>query len=144
LSVLQCVAVCCSVLQCVAVCCCVLQCVAVCCSVLQGVVVCCRKTIQHKSFLMFECVAMCCSVLQCVTVCCSVLQKDNTTQVMSHVTYTLYNACIHFTTRIISLMLHKPACNTLQHTAATHCNILQHIEKHTSLLSCHAEHKNIQ
>jgi len=34
MSVLQCVAVCCSVLQCVAVCCGVLQCVAVCCSVL--------------------------------------------------------------------------------------------------------------
>jgi len=55
-SVLQCVAVCCSVLQCVAVCCSVLQCVAVCCSVLQ-------------------CVALCCSVLQCVAVCCSVLHK---------------------------------------------------------------------
>jgi len=56
LSVLQCVAVCCSVLQCVAVECMyllsVLQCVAVCCSVLQ-------------------CVAVCCSVLQCVAVCCS-------------------------------------------------------------------------
>jgi len=34
LSVLRCVAVCCSVLQCVAVCCSVLQCVAVCCGVL--------------------------------------------------------------------------------------------------------------
>jgi len=32
-TVLQCIAVCCSVLQCVAVCCSVLQCVAVCCSV---------------------------------------------------------------------------------------------------------------
>jgi len=39
ISVLQCVAVCCSVLQCVAVCCSVLQCVAVCCSVLQCVAV---------------------------------------------------------------------------------------------------------
>ena len=34
ISVLQCVAVCCSVLQRVAACCSVLQCVAVCCSVL--------------------------------------------------------------------------------------------------------------
>jgi len=33
-SVLQCVAVCCSELQCVLVCCSVLQCVAVCCRVL--------------------------------------------------------------------------------------------------------------
>ena len=41
-SVLQCVAVCCSVLQCVAVCCSVLQCVAVCCSMLQRVAVCYR------------------------------------------------------------------------------------------------------
>ena len=55
LSVLQCVAVCCSVLQCVVVCCSVLQCVAVCCRVL-------------------PCVAVCCSVLQCVAVCCRVLQ----------------------------------------------------------------------
>ena len=76
ISVLQCVAVCCSVLQCVAVCCSVwksrnvpiisvLQCVAVCCSVLQFVAVCCR---------VLQCVAVCCSVLQCVAVCCSVLQ----------------------------------------------------------------------
>jgi len=43
-SVLQCVAVCCSVLQCVAVCCSVLQCVAVCCSVLQRVAVCCKTS----------------------------------------------------------------------------------------------------
>jgi len=48
-SVLQCVAMCCSVLQCVAMCCSVLQCIAVCCSVLQ-------------------CVAVCCSVLQCIAV----------------------------------------------------------------------------
>jgi len=55
MSLVQCVAVCCSVLQCVAVCCSVLKCIAVCCSALQ-------------------CVAVCCSVLQCVAVCCSVLQ----------------------------------------------------------------------
>ena len=59
MSVLQCVAVCCSVLQCAAVCCSVLQCVAVCCSVLQCVVVCCS---------VLQCVAVCCSVLQCVAV----------------------------------------------------------------------------
>ena len=41
MSVLHCVAVCCSVLQWAAVCCSVLQCVAVCCSVLQCVAVCC-------------------------------------------------------------------------------------------------------
>jgi len=51
ITLLQCVAVCCSVLQCVAVCCSVLQCVEVCCSVLQ-------------------CFAVCRSVLQCVAVCC--------------------------------------------------------------------------
>jgi len=37
MSMLQCVAVCCSVLQCVAVYCSVLQCVAVCCNVFQCV-----------------------------------------------------------------------------------------------------------
>jgi len=55
-SVLQCVAVCCSVLPCVAVCCSVLQCAAVCCSLLQYV-------------------AVCCSVLQCVAVCCNVFLR---------------------------------------------------------------------
>jgi len=72
LSVLQCVAMCCSVLQCVAVRCNVfqcaanfraLQCVAVWCRVLQGVAVRC-SALQY--------VAVCCSVLQCVAVCCSV------------------------------------------------------------------------
>ena len=69
-SVLQCVAVCCSVLQCAAVFCSVLQCAVVCCcSMLQCVAVCCS---------VLQCFAMCCSVLQCaaacVAVCCSVLQ----------------------------------------------------------------------
>jgi len=54
-SVLQCVAVCCSVLQCVAVRGSVMWCVAVRGSVLQ-------------------CVAVCCSVWWCVAVCCGVLQ----------------------------------------------------------------------
>ena len=58
-----------SVLPCVAVCCSVLQCATVCCSVLQYVTVCC---------CVLQCFAMCCSVLQCaaacVAVCCSVLQ----------------------------------------------------------------------
>jgi len=52
-SMLQCVAVCCSVLQCVAVYCSVLQCVVVCCSVLQ-------------------CDAVCCSVLQYVVEMCAI------------------------------------------------------------------------
>jgi len=64
LSVLQCVAVCCSVLQCVAVCCSVLQCIAVCCSVLQCVAVYCS---------VLQCVTMCCRALQCIAVCCRVL-----------------------------------------------------------------------
>ena len=104
LSVLQCVAVCCSVLQCVAVCCSVLQCVgciydalrvlsseeaacedgAVCCSVLQ-------------------CVAVCCIVLQCVAVCCSAVAYKE--------------AHIHHS---------ATQCNTVQHSA-THCNTVQHI-----------------
>jgi len=64
-SVLQCVAVCCSVLQCVAMCCSVLQCVAVCCNVLQCAAMRCS---------VLQCVAVCCSVLRCVAVCCRVLQ----------------------------------------------------------------------
>jgi len=69
-SVLQCVAVCCSVLQCVAVrssmrvavCCSVLQCVAVCCSVaVRGVVPLDLSRSQNVA-----------AVLQCVAVCCSV------------------------------------------------------------------------
>ena len=68
-SVVQCVAVCCSVLQCVAACCsvlqCVLQCVVVCCGLWKGC---------HAPFKQVKCVAVCCSVLQCVAICCSMLQ----------------------------------------------------------------------
>ena len=82
LSVLQCVAVCCSVLQCVAVCCSVLQCVAVCCSV----VLCVLCFAMCYTVLQYTCIPehVCCSVLQyvaayrsvlqCVAVCYTVLQ----------------------------------------------------------------------
>ena len=81
ISVLQCVAACCSVLQCVAVCCSVMPLTPsfagaalvtqplvrkVCCSVLQRVTVC-------SSNVFLQCVAVYCCVLQCVAVCCSVL-----------------------------------------------------------------------
>jgi len=80
-SVLQCVAVCCSVLQRVAVCCSVFQGVAVCISVLQ----CVQSTVQSELLLPrlpnLLCVAVCCSVSQsvavcysCDAVCCCVLQ----------------------------------------------------------------------
>jgi len=84
--VLHCVAVCCSVrhtstsesvyesvsvLQCVAVCCSVLQCVAACCSVLQCVALLDILLLVRVSMR----VSMCCSVLQCVAVCCNVLQS---------------------------------------------------------------------
>ena len=50
-----------SVLQCVAVCCSVLQCVAVCCSVLLV------SNVYDTSIVsVLQCVAVCCSVLQCV------------------------------------------------------------------------------
>jgi len=111
-SVLQCVAVCCSASQCIAVCCSVLQCVAVCCSVLQCVAVCC-------SVLWY--VAVCNSVLRCVAVCCIVLQcaRSDKHRVPGSVFWggndgkacTLQHIATH--------------CNTLQHTA-THCNTLQH------------------
>ena len=78
-SVLQCVAVCCSVLQCGAVCCSVLQCVAVCCSVF-----CTALSCRAESDVEFvrnpECMHelvnthVCCSVVQCVAVYCIVLQ----------------------------------------------------------------------
>jgi len=64
-SVLQCVAVCCSVLQCVAMCCSVLRCVAVCCSTC--VAVCCSTCVTVYALLY-----LCCSVLQCAAACCSV------------------------------------------------------------------------
>ena len=56
LSVLQCVAVCCSVLQCVAVCCSVLQCGAVWCSVVQCGAVWC--SVMHGS-------AVWCDMVRC-------------------------------------------------------------------------------
>ena len=62
-SVLPCVAVCCSVLQCVAVCCSVLQCVAVCCSLRRP-----SKQVESVRRLVS------CNVLQRVAVCCSVLE----------------------------------------------------------------------
>jgi len=92
-TVLQCVAACCSVLQ---VCCSVLQCVdmdlnecrslhemSVCCSMLQRVAACCsvlqcvavRCSVLPRAAIPFticQCVAVSCSVLQ---VCCSVLQR---------------------------------------------------------------------
>jgi len=103
LSVLYCVAVCCSVLQfierrlachelqhapgrvlqlrvavCVAVyvCCSVLQCA--CCSVcvLQSRVAVCCSVLQCAAARcsVLQCVAVCCSALQCTAACCSVLQ----------------------------------------------------------------------
>jgi len=97
MSVLQCVAVCCSVCQSIRVetrwvCCSVLQGVRVCCSVLQCVAVSC-SVLQCLAILnvpsswaihtspdtksVLQCAAVCCSVLQCVAVCwvcCSVRQ----------------------------------------------------------------------
>jgi len=81
-SVLQCVAVCCTVLQCVAVCCTVLQCVAVCCTVLQCVAVCCgvlhyvRPMYTVYIGLLSHCVVVCYSALQCSAVFCRVLQSS--------------------------------------------------------------------
>jgi len=81
MSVLQCVAVCCSVLQAVAICCNVFvnrETLSYSCNVLQRVAACCS---------VFRCVAECCGVfagaeargfvlqLQCVAACCSVLQR---------------------------------------------------------------------
>jgi len=70
---------CVSVLQCVAVCCsaslrALLGSFPVRCSVLQRVVVCrCASlcALLRFVFVALQCVAVCCSVLQCVAVCCS-------------------------------------------------------------------------
>ena len=51
----------------------VLQCVAVCCSVLQRVAV-CYVAERDADLVQSLCVPVCCSVLLCVAVCCSVLQ----------------------------------------------------------------------
>ena len=59
ISVLQCVAVCCSALQCVTLCCIVLQCIVVYCSVMQFVAACCS---------VLQCVAVRYSALHCVAV----------------------------------------------------------------------------
>jgi len=66
LSMLQCVAVCCSVLQCVAVCCSV-----PCSCISSGIVYMCMYI---HPFSMLQCVALYCRVMQCVAVHCSVLQ----------------------------------------------------------------------
>jgi len=85
ISVLQCVAVCCSVLQCVAVSrslACIASMYCVCCRVLQRVVAVCLQCfavsapsrVRHISVL--QCFSVFCSVVccKCVAVCCSVLQ----------------------------------------------------------------------
>ena len=71
-SLMQCVAVCCSALQCVAVRCSVVWCVVVCRIALQCVVMCCVAV---------QCVAVCCGVLQCVAVCCSVSSRNRAAHV---------------------------------------------------------------
>jgi len=65
-SMLQCVAVCCSVLQCVAVCCYLLSCVALCCSVLQGhcsVLQCFAELVTCAGATVLQRDAVCCSAL---------------------------------------------------------------------------------
>jgi len=85
LSVLQCVAVCCSVLQCVAPCCTVLHRVALCCTVFRSLIYTLSESnaeiplqVPNKLHRVLQCVAVCCSMLQYVAescaVCCSMLQ----------------------------------------------------------------------
>ena len=78
LTVLQCVAVCCSVLQCVTVCCSVLQCVSACCSVLPYI-------------------AMYCSVLQCDQYWLSVCDRHSTTHTNNQIgiKFLFWNKCAH-------------------------------------------------
>ena len=101
-SLMQCVAVCCSALQCVAVrcsvvwcvvvcrialqcvvmCCVAVQCVAVCCSVLQCVLpqscsTCATGRASSWMVGVLQCVIVCCSVLQCVATCCSVFTRNH-------------------------------------------------------------------
>jgi len=97
MSMLQCVAVCCSVLQCVAVCCSVLQCVAVCCSALQCVV---------SVFLFRTCKGETHTATHCNALC-------NTLQ------HTATHACITCSALCYTLIYRD--AYTLQHTA-THCN----------------------
>jgi len=62
-SVLQCVAVCCSVLQCDAVCC--SQCVAVCARG-SAAIGCQHGRLRRLKVCCSQCVAVCCNVMQCV------------------------------------------------------------------------------
>jgi len=100
---------CCRALQSVAVCCSVLQCVAVCCSVLQ-------------------CVAVCCSVLQCVAV-----RRIN--EWRKHARISPFNSesrGFHpsiFRKSSFPDLSCQSVCGVSTSTA-THCNTLQHSEKH--------------
>jgi len=110
ISVLQCVAMCCSVLQCVAVCCSVFQCVAVCSNALQCVAVCCS---------VLQCVAVC-NVLQCVAGCCSKRDLQNRPDQRSE--YAADCRRFHNNARCSRPCLwHAAGCSVLQRV----CSVLQ-------------------
>ena len=76
---------------------------------------------------MLQYFTVCCSVLQCVAVCCSVLQC---VAVLQSVGYTrgAENHCCSVFQCAYGRMLQP--MTTLQHTAAKHCNRLQHTATH--------------
>ena len=130
MSLLQCVAVCCSVLQCVAVCCSVLQCLALC--------PCCgtaKSTARRESELFHT--------LQHTATHCNTLQHATALREGNQSLFTHCNTLQHPAAHCNTLQHTATPCNTLQHCAkeirafshtATHCNTLQHITTHYNTL----------
>jgi len=109
-----------SVLQCVAVCCSVLQCVAACCFV-------------QDSFICHESYERRCNTLQHTATHCNTLQHTTThCNTLQH-TATHCNTLQHTTTHCSTLQHTAAHYNTLQHTT-THCNTLQHPATHCNTL----------
>jgi len=134
-TVLQCVAVCCSVLQCVAVCCSVLQCAAVYCSALH----CVCYSVLHcgVAVCVLQRVALCYSVSQCVEVCYSVLQcviMHRQAFPLKFIHFALQHTATHCNTHLDWIIVIRSSDgeehrNTLPHNA-TYCNTLQRTAAH--------------
>jgi len=112
-----------SIMQCVAACCSVLQCSTVCCSVWQYIAVwplSCKGShaIRYAAWCsVLHYVIVCCSVLQCVAVCCSVLQCV---------------ASCHSVALVLWTESRYPLCSVLQCVAVC-CSVLQCVAVYCSV-----------
>jgi len=124
LSVLQCVAVCCSVLQCVAVCCNVLQCVAVCCSVFIIVqtddlgLYSRRRPISTYNVCVCVCLSVCLSICACVYVRASRLPALHTSKLTHIKVDTRNTTIINVVTKRCEWKWVAVCCSVLQRAAA--------------------------